>query len=138
MPAAVEIGLSNVRTLDAEPSEYLGHDVIADGPESCPLSGLAEDDPLKGRPTFCGEISPSEPPTFGMRQPMLGLVEVRSTCDANAAAPFDVEGRADTDRVGRNATFVDQEPAAGYSVHFGDSTSHKDARWLGIACLPDR
>jgi hypothetical protein len=40
VPFVVEPGLANARTLNAESSENLGHDAIANGPESCPRGNV--------------------------------------------------------------------------------------------------
>lgn len=57
-PPQLEPGLSNAPLLNRLPSEGLGEDAIANGPQSCPPSGRREDDPLKGRYPRCPESGP--------------------------------------------------------------------------------
>jgi hypothetical protein len=130
VPVVVEPGLSNVRTLDAEPSEDLGRDVISNGAESCPRSGRAEDDPLKGGPTHCSELSPSEPPAFVRisRTPAASVSLFRSVCDGNVhavtTAPFEFMDDVDGKILSRNLTL----PAS-------DETRWAPAGAHEIACL---
>jgi hypothetical protein len=125
VPVVVEPGLSNARTLNAEPSEDLGRDVISNGPESCPRSGRAEDDPLKGRPTTCNEVRPSEPPAFVTisRTPVASFSLFRSVCDGNvhavATAPFELVGNVDGKILRRNLALPasDETPWAPVGPH---------------------
>ena len=150
VPVAVEPGLSSVRSLNAAPSEDLGHDAISDGPESCPRSGRADDDPLEGRPTHCAELGPAEPPAFATtsRRPARGLPPVRSVCTGDAralvVAPFELAEQGDGKILRTDLTvpvFIDQDEPAGYSVAIGPSAGH-DETWRSqpgrgqIACLP--
>jgi hypothetical protein len=130
VPFVAEPGLANTRALNPEPSEDLGHDAISDGPESCPRSGRAEDDPLKGRPTTCNEVSPSEPPPSftDSRRSIPGVSLFRSACDGNvhafSATPFEFVKRIDGQIYRRTLT-----------ASASDETRMAEAGPREIACL---
>jgi hypothetical protein len=77
---AVQVGLANAQSLGSSPAaDDLGHDVVADGAESCGAGGAS---PLRGRQTACarGEIRHvARARELGRRPEATPAVEVRCT-----------------------------------------------------------